>query len=192
VRLAVPVDAPHPLFESIGVPRNVVIYEEVAKLKIDALARRFSGNQDLNGTFLELLFGKQTSSRLFARSDLHASVNGAHLEAHVLELLNDVVERVLVFGEHQKPLVAVSEEAFVFEEASQLRELRFGVSVFDGLGRFCKTVEFLNLRPNLIGVSGQCDGVQQALAPARSPQALPSQMDPGCPVVLLSPVSRRV
>jgi hypothetical protein len=58
VSLAIAVDATHPLFESIWVPGDVVIDEDVAKLKINPFARRFRGDQDLDAAFLELLFGK--------------------------------------------------------------------------------------------------------------------------------------
>src|SRR5438105_862807 len=90
-------------------------------------------------------------------------MNGAHVEAHVLELLNDVVESVLVLGEDQEPLVAVSEEALLFEQAPELRELRLGVCVFNGLGRLREAIEFLNLLLNLIGIACQRDRIKQAL-----------------------------
>src|SRR5690606_6990435 len=53
--LAVPVNAPHPLFEAVGIPRNVVVEEDVAHLEVDALARRFSRDQNLDCAFPKLL-----------------------------------------------------------------------------------------------------------------------------------------
>src|SRR5262245_4845975 len=108
-------DTTHPLFEPIGIPWNVVVDEYVAELTIDALACRLGGNENLDCTFLELLLGKQPRARLFARADLHAAVDGTHVEAHVLQLLNDIVERVLEFCENEQSLAAVGEEALFFE-----------------------------------------------------------------------------
>ena len=39
------------------IPRDVVIEQDVADLEVDALARGFSRNQDLNGLLPELLLG---------------------------------------------------------------------------------------------------------------------------------------
>src|SRR5262249_48087598 len=43
-------------------------------------------------------------------------MDGSYVEAHLLELLDEVIERVLELGEYQQPLVAISEEPFVFEQ----------------------------------------------------------------------------
>jgi hypothetical protein len=55
--LAVAVDAAHPLFEAVRVPGDVVVEEDVADLKVDALARGLGGDQDLDLAFAELLLG---------------------------------------------------------------------------------------------------------------------------------------
>ena len=53
--LAVAVDAAHALFESVWVPGNVVVKEDVATLKVDALAGRLRSHKNLNAAFPELL-----------------------------------------------------------------------------------------------------------------------------------------
>src|SRR5436190_884047 len=45
--LEVAVDSPHPLFQMIGVPGNVVVDHVPAELQVDALTRRFGRHQDL-------------------------------------------------------------------------------------------------------------------------------------------------
>ena len=49
VFLAVPVDAPDPLFETYGVPRDVVVDHLGAELKVDPFAGGFGGDEHLGG-----------------------------------------------------------------------------------------------------------------------------------------------
>ena len=79
--LSVAVDASHPLFEPIRIPGNVVVEEDVAELKVDALARGLGGDENLNLAFAELLFGVQSRARLVAGARLHAAVDAADREA---------------------------------------------------------------------------------------------------------------
>ncbi len=55
-------DAAHPLFEPVRVPRNVVIEHDVAALKIDAFASRFGRHQHLDRAFAKLLLGIEPAS----------------------------------------------------------------------------------------------------------------------------------
>jgi hypothetical protein len=59
-------DAPHPLFQPIRVPRDVVIEENIAALEVNAFASRLGGYEDLNCTLTELLFGVQPSAYIIA------------------------------------------------------------------------------------------------------------------------------
>ena len=55
--LAVAVNAPHPLFETVGVSGNVVVEEDVANLQVDSLAGGLGGHQHLYRALTELLLG---------------------------------------------------------------------------------------------------------------------------------------
>src|SRR2546425_12164359 len=46
--LAVAMDAAHPLFKAVGVPRDVIIEEHMAALEVDAIPGHFRSDQDLN------------------------------------------------------------------------------------------------------------------------------------------------
>ncbi len=79
--LAVAMDAPHPLLQAVRVPRDVVVEEDVADLKVDAFAGGLGGDQDLDRAFAELLLGMQARARLVARARFHAAVDAADLKA---------------------------------------------------------------------------------------------------------------
>jgi len=53
-------DAAHSLFETVRVPRDIIVEEHVAALQVDALTRCFGCNQDLDGAILELLLHEKT------------------------------------------------------------------------------------------------------------------------------------
>ena len=84
-KLAVPVDAAHALLQPIGIPRDVVVKEDVAALEIDPLAGRFRGNENLNTAVFELLLGIEPAVRLFPRAGFHAAVNEADTKTPVFE-----------------------------------------------------------------------------------------------------------
>ena len=46
VLLAVAVDAPHPLLEARGVPRDVVVHHQPAELEVDPFSRRIGGDEE--------------------------------------------------------------------------------------------------------------------------------------------------
>src|SRR5262249_11364256 len=93
--LPVTIDAAHALFETVRVPRDLVVAEDVATLQVNPLAGGLSGDQDLDGTVFELLLGMQTRARLIARARLHAAVNTTNAETPLLQALHEVVERIL-------------------------------------------------------------------------------------------------
>ena len=72
---------PHALLQAVGVPRDVVVEQDVAALQVDALARGFGGHQHLDGAFAELLLGVQAGAGFVAASRLHAAVDAADGEA---------------------------------------------------------------------------------------------------------------
>ena len=51
VPLAVAMDAAHALLQPVRVPRDVVVEEDVAALRVDAFASRLGGHQDLDARF---------------------------------------------------------------------------------------------------------------------------------------------
>src|SRR5439155_13556985 len=83
--LAVAVDAPHSLLEAVRVPGDVVVEEDVADLKVDALTRRLGGDQNLDLAFAELLLGMEARPGFVARARLHAAVDVADAEAPGLQ-----------------------------------------------------------------------------------------------------------
>ncbi len=83
--LAVAVDASHPLLQAVRVPRDVVVEEDVADLKVDAFASSLGRNKYLDLAFAELLLGIQPRSRLVARTGLHAAMDAAHAESPGLQ-----------------------------------------------------------------------------------------------------------
>jgi hypothetical protein len=161
--LAVSVDAAHPLFESVGVPRNVVVDEEVAELQVDAFARGLGGNQHLDVAVLETLLGIEPTPRDIARADVHRAVDRSGLQSPGGQLRQDVIERVFEFGEDEQPLVPVGEEPFGFEQAVKLGELDLADIFLDGLGQAGKALQLGNFFPNLLGVAGQGDRLKDAL-----------------------------
>ena len=72
--LPVTVDAPHALLQPDGIPRNVVIDHEPAKLQVDAFARRLGRNQYL-GALAEFPLGANAGARRVTVADLHAAVD---------------------------------------------------------------------------------------------------------------------
>ena len=110
--LAVAVDAPDPLLEPDGVPRDVVVDHQRAELKVDAFARGLRGDEHL-GRLAELALGVDAAPRRVAVADLHAAVDLGDGEAPLAELAErpavlavagQEVERVLVLGEDEKLL----------------------------------------------------------------------------------------
>jgi hypothetical protein len=91
VFLLVAVDAAHPLFEPVGVPRNVVVDHQRAELEVDALAGRFRGDYDRRLVLEEVPLG------LDPLLQGHPAVDGAAVEAQVGQLAHEEVERVLNF-----------------------------------------------------------------------------------------------
>ena len=65
--LAVAVDSAHPLLKAIGIPRNIVIEEDVAALKVDALAGGLGGDEYLDRAFAELLLGVKSRALFVTR-----------------------------------------------------------------------------------------------------------------------------
>ena len=99
-RLTIAMDTAHPLFQPIGVPRNVVVEHDVAALKIDALASGLRCDEHLNRAFTELLFGVESAPLHITRADLHSSVDESDFETPVGELADEIVERVFELGEN--------------------------------------------------------------------------------------------
>ncbi len=114
--LAVPVDAPHALFESVGVPGDVIVEKDVANLEVDAFTCGLGGHQDLDRPIAELLLGIEPRSRLVAGTGPHAAVDEADPESPLLEFAHEIVQRVLELREDQQSLILVIEETLFLKQ----------------------------------------------------------------------------
>jgi hypothetical protein len=92
--LAVAVDAPHALLQPVGIPGNVVVEEDVAGLKVDALAGGLGGHENLDFSLLELLLDIEAGARIVAGPGLHTPVDEADAEAPRGQLLDEIVQSV--------------------------------------------------------------------------------------------------
>src|SRR5204863_7501725 len=91
--LAVAMNAAHALFKAVRIPGDIVIEQDVTALQVNSFTCGLSGDQYLDDTLLELLFGIQAWPGFVAGTGLHATVNGADAEAPLLEAVNKVVKR---------------------------------------------------------------------------------------------------
>ena len=121
--LAVAVDAAHALLEPHRVPGDVVVDHEPAELEIDPLARSLRRHQNL-GVVAELALGMDASVGRVPVANLHATVDLRDGEAPLAELsertpvpaiADEVVERVLVFGEHEQLHAPVAEDVLLVQ-----------------------------------------------------------------------------
>jgi hypothetical protein len=113
--LAIPVDTAHPLFQAVGVPGDVVVDHEVAKLEVDPFACRFGGHQDL-GFGLEDPFGPDPVFQT------HAPVDDIGLVSPLFYPVFQIVEGIPGFRKD--------------EEFSVLRALVFLGELMKGLSKF--------------------------------------------------------
>src|SRR5581483_2602424 len=100
--LADAMDAPHPLFEPVRVPRQVVVDHQVAELEVDPLACGLGGDADLG-------FALELDLPLAALLRAHAAVDLRRRVAPLVQLLEQVIERVLVLREDQELAATVLE-----------------------------------------------------------------------------------
>ena len=163
--LSVAVDAAHPLFEAVRIPRDVVVEEDVAALQVDPFAGRFGGGQDLDGAFAKLLLGVEPGSGFVARAGFHAAVDAAHPESPRLEAIHQVVEGVPELREDQQPLVGTVEEPLVLHDRAEAGQLSLAAGAFDRLRFLGKLSELGDLLADLIGVPGQRVRLQDPLQP---------------------------
>ena len=119
--LSIAVDSPHPLLEPVRIPGNVVVEQDVAHLEVDALARRFSGDENLDLTFSKLLLSVKARAGLITGTRLHPTVNAADAEAPGRQPLHEVVQSVFKLREEEQALIRVIEEAFLVKQLLELR-----------------------------------------------------------------------
>ena len=105
-------DATHTLLEPIRVPRDVVVKEDVANLKVDALAGGLGCDKNLDLALPELLLRVDSSAGFVARARLHSAVDATNSEAPLFKLLYQVVESVLELREEKqaRELIALRKE----------------------------------------------------------------------------------
>src|SRR5262249_19639006 len=87
-KLAVAVDTTHALFQPIGVPRDIIVKEDVAALQVDAFAGGFRGNKNLNPPIFELLLRIEPAVWFLPRARFHATMNEADTKAPVFQDLH--------------------------------------------------------------------------------------------------------
>ena len=73
-------DSAHSLLQPIGVPRNVIVEQNVAALEVDAFSGSFGGDENLSRSVAELLFSVEPCSGLITRADVHSTVDRANSE----------------------------------------------------------------------------------------------------------------
>ena len=73
-------DSSHSLLQPIGVPRDVIVEQDVTALEVDAFSGRFGSHKDLSCSFPELLLSVEPRSRFVTRADVHTAVDRANGE----------------------------------------------------------------------------------------------------------------
>jgi hypothetical protein len=157
--------AAHTLLKAIGVPRYVVVEQDITDLKVDTFPCRLGGHQHLDRTITKLLFRVEPRAGVVAGTRLHAAMDAADLEAPGLQLFNEIVESVPKLSEQEKALVRMVEETLTVEQTLELRELGLGIGGFHGLGLLGELTQFRDLLAHLLGVPGQGYGLEHLLEP---------------------------
>jgi hypothetical protein len=85
--LPVPMNPAHALFEPVRIPRDIVVEQNVTALEVDALARGFRSNQDLNCTIPELLLGMEARAFFLTAARFHAAMDATDVESPIPEAL---------------------------------------------------------------------------------------------------------
>lgn len=62
---------------------------------------------------------------------MHSAMNSADRKSPLLQLLDQVIERVLEFGEDEESLLRIVKEALPLQQVLQIRELRFTLRLFN-------------------------------------------------------------
>ena len=73
-------NSPHSLLQSIRIPRDVVVEQNVAALEVDTFSCCLGGDENLSCSFAELLFSVEPRSSLVPRTDVHPTVDRAYSE----------------------------------------------------------------------------------------------------------------
>src|ERR1022692_2560069 len=156
-------DSSRPLLKPIGVPRDVIVEEDVTALEVDAFPSGFGGDKNLNRSFPELLFSVQPRSRLIPRTNVHTTVNRANGEIPLLQFLDQIVERVFELGEDEKQLLRVVEETLLLQQFLETGKFRLASCLLDTDRVLDEPLEFLNFLLNLIWIPGETDGSDHVL-----------------------------
>ena len=140
--LADAVDAPEALFESVGVPRQVIVDHEVGVLQVDAFAGGVGGDQDADlGVVAELFLD------LAPLVAVGAAVDDAHrlrVAEQVLDAREQVIERVLVLGEEDQLAAAAAggeHLRLVLQQAGEFFPLLVVAGVDQALGLVLEVFE---------------------------------------------------
>ena len=123
-RLSDSVNSPQSLFETGGVPGQVVVDHEVAELEVDAFSCRL-------GRHAYLPAGAELLLRLLSIARVHPAVDFAGGIAPGFEMLTQVVQRIAVLGEHEQfsPSVLEFVELGTVQTLSQRNQLGVAATV---------------------------------------------------------------
>ena len=148
VLLAVPVNAPHPLFQARRVPRDVVVHHQATELEIDSFARCIGSDEKACAVRLAKPF-----DLLLAFRPAHAAVDDCDLVgvAETFDASHQKIHGVAVLGEDQ-PLV--HRVPGIFEDFSELFELGLVPRVNEGKGASTQALKNLDLPPQLFDGDG--------------------------------------
>ena len=109
-------DAAHPLLQTVRVPGDVVVEQNIADLEVDPFAGRFGGHKHLNRTFAELLLCEKPRSGFIPRPRPHATVDAADRKAPPFEFPHKILKRIPEFGKEEKAFVGLVEESFFVKQ----------------------------------------------------------------------------
>jgi hypothetical protein len=153
--LAVAVDAPHALFQAVGVPRQVVVDHQAAELEVEALAGGVGGNHHLH-------FVPEAALLVDAGLEVHLAVDDGTGEAPLPEPVLQGAQGVFEFGEDQELLVGVVTEV-LFHHPSQFLGLGLLPGLFGLQGQADEPIQLLQLLPQLLRRLGGGDPLQPLL-----------------------------
>ena len=176
-RLAVTVDAAHPLLKASRVPGQIVIEQDIAALQVDAFAGSLGGDEDLGATLAravaEFLLGAKPGAGLVPGAGLHAAVDALDGETPFPQFQDEVIEGVAELREDEQAAIRVGQEVLALKELGVLPrddvmqpfELGLGAGLLDGLRIPRMLFELGDFLMHELRILGQRDGREDVLQP---------------------------
>jgi len=106
--LSIAMNPPHSLFKPVGIPRNIPVDQQPAKLEVNPFACRIGGNQYLC-TLCKLNLDSSSFIYRFSAMDCN------HLVPVIGKSVGQVVQRVLVFRKNDQFLFFVVKRSLFFQ-----------------------------------------------------------------------------